>query len=204
LAISSGQPGRALGQHNAHRHHSIVRRVLRPAAPQIPGLELPDIDTTCDTFTEAFLRAGHHQPASLTTHEETAMSAPDPTRTARIVLGTAFTGAGIAHIVKHEWFEQLVPEQLSQWRKPISAVTAVIQIVGGISMFLPRWRPVARWANLAMLVPTLPAAADQINHPDVVRKAGIPPALAPERVVAQILVAALTWWATQPPATARH
>jgi uncharacterized membrane protein len=126
------------------------------------------------------------------------MTTPDPTRTARILLGTSFTGAGIAHVVKHEWFEQLVPESLSQWRKPISAVTAVIQFVGGISMFVPRLRVLARWTNLAMLVPTLPAAIDQINHPEVLRKAGIPPQLAPVRVVVQTLVAALTWWATRP------
>jgi hypothetical protein len=49
-----------------------------------------------------------------------------------------------------------------------------------------------------MLVPTLPAAIDQINHPEVLRKAGIPPQLAPVRVVVQTLVAALTWWATRP------
>jgi uncharacterized membrane protein len=126
------------------------------------------------------------------------MTTPDPTRKARILLGTTFTGAGIAHVVKHEWFEQLVPESLSQWRKPISAVTAVIQFVGGVSMFVPRLRVVARWTNLAMLVPTLPAAIDQINHPEVLRKAGIPPQLAPVRVVVQTLVAALTWWATRP------
>ena len=107
-----------------------------------------------------------------------------------MVLGTAFTGAGIAHVVKHEWFEQLVPEQFTRWRKPISSVTAVIQFVGGISMFIPRLRAVARWANLAMLVPTLPAAAAQIKHP--------------ERVVVQTLVAALTWWATGPPTNDQH
>jgi uncharacterized membrane protein len=126
------------------------------------------------------------------------MTTPDPTVEARILLGTAFTGAGIAHIVKNEWFEQLVPEKLAQWRKPISAATAVIQLVGGISMFIPGLRVLARWTNLAMLVPTLPAAADQINHPEVLRKAGVPPALAPVRVVVQTLVAALTWWATRP------
>ena len=126
------------------------------------------------------------------------MTTPDPARKARILLGTAFTGAGIAHVVKHEWFEQLVPEPLFRWRKSISAVTAVIQFVGGISMFVPRLRVVARWTNLAMLVPTLPAAIDQINHPEVLRKAGILPQLAPVRVVVQTLVAALTWWATRP------
>jgi uncharacterized membrane protein len=101
-----------------------------------------------------------------------------------MVLGTAFTGAGVAHVIKHEWFEQLAPEPFTRWRKPISAVTAVIQFVGGISMFIPRLRAVARWVNLAMLVPTLPDAA-QIEHPEVLRKAGVPPALTPARVVVQ-------------------
>ncbi|EFV13814.1 hypothetical protein [Segniliparus rugosus] len=128
------------------------------------------------------------------------MTTQEGTRTARALLGTAFTAAGIAHIVKHQWFEQLVPESLSRYRKPISAVTAVVQIVGGAAMFVPRLRAAARWSNLALLVPTVPAAFDQINHPDALRKAGIPPALAPVRGVAQILVSALVWWATRPPA----
>jgi uncharacterized membrane protein len=126
------------------------------------------------------------------------VTTPDPTGKARILLGTAFTGAGIAHVVKHEWFEQLVPELLSQWRKPISAVTAVIQFVGGISMFVPRLRVVARWVNLAMLVPTLPAAIDQTRHPDRMRELGLNPKAVVARIPAQMLVAALTWWATRP------
>jgi uncharacterized membrane protein len=132
------------------------------------------------------------------------MTDPDPTRKVRLLLGTAFTAAGIAHIVKHEWFESLVPEPLSQWRKPISAVTAAIQIIGGTAMFVPRLRVLARWTNLAILVPTLPAAADQINHPEVLGRAGIPPALAPVRVVVQTAVAGLTWWATRPSAQNGH
>ncbi|MBS4730160.1 hypothetical protein MSM1_18105 [Mycobacterium sp. SM1] len=127
------------------------------------------------------------------------MTTTDPTRTARILLGTAFTGAGIAHVVKHEWFEQLVPEPLAQWRKRISAIATIIQFVCGISMFIPRLRTLARWVNLAMLVPTLPAAGDQIRHPEFLRKAGVAPRLAPVRVVVQMGVAALTWVSTSPP-----
>lgn len=126
------------------------------------------------------------------------MTTTDSTLKARILLGTAFTGAGAAHIVKHEWFETLVPESLSQWRKQISAVTAVVQLVGGISMFIPRLRIVARWANIGLLLPTLPTAVDQFNHPEVLRKAGIPRALAPVRAVVQALVVGLTWWSTRP------
>jgi AcrR family transcriptional regulator len=31
--------------------------LIRPAAPALPGLDLPDLDTVCDTFTETFVRA---------------------------------------------------------------------------------------------------------------------------------------------------
>jgi uncharacterized membrane protein len=125
------------------------------------------------------------------------MTATDPARRLRVVLGTAFTGAGIAHVIKHQWFENLVPASVARWRKPISVVTAAMQIVGGMAMFVPQGRVLARWVNLAMLVPTLPAAVAQINSPEVLRQAGIPPALAPVRVVAQTVVAALTWCATR-------
>jgi uncharacterized membrane protein len=127
------------------------------------------------------------------------MTATDSTSKVRILLGIAFTGAGIAHVVKNEFFEQLVPDSLAQWRKPISAVTAVIQFVGGVSLFIPRLRAVARWANLAMLVPTLPAAVAQTRDPDRMRALGVNPKLVLARIPAQMLVAGLTWWATRPP-----
>jgi uncharacterized membrane protein len=131
------------------------------------------------------------------------VNTPDPAKV-RVALGVAFTGAGIAHIVKHEWFEQLVPDSLARWRTPISAVTAVIQLVGGISMFIPLLRSVARWTNLAMLVPTLPAAVAQTRHPDRMRALGVNPRVVVARIPAQMLVAAATWWATRPDTAERH
>jgi AcrR family transcriptional regulator len=35
----------------------VIHLLVRPAMPHIPGVDLPDIDTTCDTFADAFLRA---------------------------------------------------------------------------------------------------------------------------------------------------
>lgn len=34
-----------------------VHMLIRPAAPDIPGLELPNLDTVCDVLTEAFVNA---------------------------------------------------------------------------------------------------------------------------------------------------
>jgi uncharacterized membrane protein len=65
-------------------------------------------------------------------------------------------------------------------------------------MFIPRLRVLARWINLAMLVPTLPAAIDQTRHPDRMRELGLNPKAVAARIPVQMLVAALTWWATRP------
>jgi len=35
----------------------VIHMLLRPAMPKVPGIELPDIDTTCDTFTDTFVCA---------------------------------------------------------------------------------------------------------------------------------------------------
>lgn len=39
-----------------------VHMLVRPAIPQLPGLELPDLDAVCDTFTDTFLRAVTNPP----------------------------------------------------------------------------------------------------------------------------------------------
>jgi uncharacterized membrane protein len=126
------------------------------------------------------------------------MTTTDSTHNVRTVLGLAFGGAGIAHFVKREFFAQLVPESLAAYRTPINVVTGILQIVGAIAMFIPGSRSVARWTNLALLVPTLPPAVNQIRRPETLRKVGVPPQLAPVRVVAQLLVIAATWHATRP------
>lgn len=42
----------------------VIHMLVRPAMPQIPGIELPDIDTTCDTFTDTFVRAVAATPSN--------------------------------------------------------------------------------------------------------------------------------------------
>lgn len=126
------------------------------------------------------------------------MTTTDRTRKTRIALGVLFGAAGVAHFAKRDFFDQLVPESLAAYRTPINIVTGILQIAGAVTMFVPGLRTVARWTNLALLVPTLPPAVNQIRHPEALDKVGIPPQLAPVRVVAQLLVIAATWWSTQP------
>ncbi len=45
----------------------MLHMLVRPAMPQIPGVDLPDIETTCDVFADAFLRAvATHPPRHAT------------------------------------------------------------------------------------------------------------------------------------------
>lgn len=39
-----------------------MHMLVRPVMPQIPGIELPDLDTVCDTFTDTFLGAAGIAP----------------------------------------------------------------------------------------------------------------------------------------------
>lgn len=48
----------------------VIHMLVRPAMPNMPGIELPDIDTTCDTFTDTFVRAVATTPSN-----------PEPKRT---------------------------------------------------------------------------------------------------------------------------
>ena len=49
-----------------------IHMLMRPTTPAIPGLELPDLDTVCDTFTDTFLRAvTTAPPAPNTTRKKT-------------------------------------------------------------------------------------------------------------------------------------
>ena len=108
-----------------------------------------------------------------------------------------FLSAGIAHFGKVDFYDSLVPESLDAYRRDIDFATGVLQVTGGIAMFIPRLRSFARWANLALLVPTFPASVDQARRARRGRELSLL-SVATARVTAQIAVAAVLWWATEP------
>lgn len=126
------------------------------------------------------------------------MNPNDRKRLARRVLGTAFTGAGIAHFTHAEFFANLVPASLARYRREINWATGVYQTAGGLTFFDVRLRTVARWSSIALLVPTFPEAFRQVREPERLKALGLPPRLAAARIVAQAAVLGLVWWSTQP------
>lgn len=115
---------------------------------------------------------------------------------ARRILGVLFTGAGVAHFTNVSFFTSLVPENLAKYSNQINTGTGIYQTAGGLAFFFPEDRHLARWSALAILIPTLPAAIQQVREPERMRALGVPPRLTPVRVAAQILMAGLVWWAT--------
>jgi uncharacterized membrane protein len=69
---------------------------------------------------------------------------------------------------------------------------------------VPRLRAVARWSAIPLLVVTLPGAVDQVIHPAAIESVGLSPALAAVRVLVQLLMIALIWWATKPKTNDRN
>ena len=126
------------------------------------------------------------------------MNATTTRKITRIGIGVLVAGAGLAHFTHAEFFSTLVPDSLGAYRGLVNAATGVIQTAMGVAFFFPRLRAAARWSTIALLGLTLPAAIDQVLHPEVIESLGITPAAAALRVLVQLLMIALVWWATRP------
>ena len=116
----------------------------------------------------------------------------------RIGIGTLIAGAGFAHFTHAEFFIRLVPDGLDAYRGIVNTATAVLMIAMGVAFFVPRFRVVARWSSIVLLVLTLPSAIDQVIHPEAIKAVGLTTSMAALRVVAQVVMIMLIWWATKP------
>lgn len=115
-----------------------------------------------------------------------------------IAIGLLVAGGGVAHFTHPGFFQALVPMALDDYRSLVNAATGVLQIAMGAAFLVPRLRTLARWSTIALLVATLPAAFDQIVHPEVIQTQGISSSIAILRLIAQIAMIVFIWWATLP------
>lgn len=116
----------------------------------------------------------------------------------RIALGILFACAGLAHFIGAEFFSALVPDSLRAYRGVVNVATGVLLTTIGVAFLVYRLHAVARWGAIALLGLTLPAAIDQVIHPEVIESVGLTPAVAALRVLVQLLMIAVIWWATKP------
>lgn len=119
-----------------------------------------------------------------------------PRRRVGQAIGTAFLGAAALQFARRDLFIALVPEQLGNHPEAVQATMATGLGVMGATFFQPRLRTISRWSTTAMLVASLPAALDQIRHPEQMHRLGLPTPLVIARVPAQIGMLAAIWYAT--------
>lgn len=115
------------------------------------------------------------------------------------MIGAAFLGAAVIQATNRETFANLVPDQMAEHKGTFQGGMTVGLAGIGLSFFAPRLRQVSRWAPTAVLVSTLPAAIQQVREPERLERVGLPPQLAPVRVIAQLLMIAGIWRATRKP-----
>jgi uncharacterized membrane protein len=124
-------------------------------------------------------------------------------RATQRVLGLFIVALGLAHLTKRRLFPTLVPDWLAPVRREIDVTTGGLQVLAGFGMFVPALRRFARWANLALLIPAIPAAIDEVRRPerrrhrDRVPMTGVAPMIAAGRAPAQAILAGMVWWATK-------
>ncbi|HTZ45018.1 MAG TPA: hypothetical protein VMB79_14240 [Jatrophihabitans sp.] len=174
--------------------------VRQPALVDSPPLG--DVELLDDGVGGESRPAGAAQPDVVGHHE-----APEPPavarRDVRRMLGALFIAAGLAHLLHRRLYRSLVPDWLWPVRREIDATTAAAEIAGGVLLFVPKLYRLARWLNLAVLAPAMPAALWEWRRPFVARVLRDPIWPGPRpvgplgRAPGHAGVAALLWWATE-------
>ncbi|WP_309570497.1 DoxX family protein [Deinococcus sp.] len=91
-----------------------------------------------------------------------------PSRTSRsaIALAALFVFTGVAHFVRPETFDQIVPPGTPMSARTATLLSGAAELAGGLGLLLPATRPAARWGLLALLVAVFPANAFMAQHPE--------------------------------------
>jgi uncharacterized membrane protein len=123
-------------------------------------------------------------------------------QSARQLLGAIFIAAGIMHITHQRFYRSMVPYWLAHARREIEVATGTVQVLGGVALFVPKFRSLARCVNLAMLAPAVPAVIGELRRPYRLRPHSRPrPVWNPVGPLAMApghaCLAAALWWATE-------
>ena len=116
-------------------------------------------------------RGGHRRRPATRIHEDTLL---------RIVLtwlfGLLFAAAGLNHFVNTDFYVGIMPPQLP-WHRELVYISGAIEVLLGVLLLMPRYRRIAAWGLVALLVAVFPANLHMALHPDLF------PAFSPGRAV---------------------
>jgi uncharacterized membrane protein len=124
-----------------------------------------------------------------------AIEMPRSQKIALSIVFVWFSVGGIMHFVAPEFFLKIVPPRLPL-RLEAVYISGFFELTGALALLLPRWRRVAGWGLIALTVAVTPANVYMWMHADLFPR--IPEALLLLRLLLQVILIGVIWWATQP------
>jgi uncharacterized membrane protein len=114
-----------------------------------------------------------------------------------VALAAMFLLAATARLASPDMLVEMVPAFLP-FRQEAVYLSGLFEVLGAIGLLIPRFRRVAGWGLIALLVVVLPANLNVALHN--LQLAGYPgsPVYQWARVALQFVLIGLVWWASRP------
>ena len=112
-----------------------------------------------------------------------------------------FMGGGVTHFTNPDFYVAIMPPYIG-WQLELVYISAVFEILGAIGILIPAFR---QWAGNGLLVLVLcvtPANVHMWLNPQLFPD--VSEVFLSVRLVVQVLLLALIWWSTRPPATVKE
>jgi len=110
------------------------------------------------------------------------------------IFGTFFIVAGISHFLQSSFFVNIVPAYLP-WPRALVYLSGIAEIGLGGLLFFRRWKGMAGWGLIALLIAVFPANLHMALHPT--QYPSLPPIALWVRLPLQGVLIAWAYWYTR-------
>jgi uncharacterized membrane protein len=114
-------------------------------------------------------------------------------RISLVVLTLFFTLAGLNHFLSPEIYLPLMPDYLP-WHLPLIYLSGLAEIVGGIGICFSKWRRLAGWWLIAVLVAVFPSNIHMLMNDVPLGGAAVPAWIFWARLPLQAALIAWVYW----------
>ena len=110
-----------------------------------------------------------------------------------ILLAVFFTVAGAYHFISPQTYLPLMPEYLP-WHLGLIYVSGAAEMLGGIGIGFPKWRWLAGWGLIALLVAVFPANVHMLMAQVPLRGTSVPEWIYWLRLPLQAVLIGWVYW----------
>ena len=110
-------------------------------------------------------------------------------------MGLLYIAAGIIHFWHPGFYLKILPPYLP-WHEALVYLSGVIEIILGLLIFIPRYRALAAWAIIAMLIAFMPVHIHMVMNPHLYPT--VPEYVLWLRLPLQAVLIAWAYWYTRP------